>query len=177
MDNLYVLRINSNSRNTIWCDRIHKRIFRTRFKRVHIYKIVVPKLWIFIGIAHFFWFRFFICKFHRYPAGVNPAACPNYPYCDTTLGASHHAAVAAPLPGYTQRQYPAHFNPGSLWNAPHQTFQLKLNAFFFSLFSLSVEYPWDIYRMQHNQLHVQTSHTATTTQVVQSTTKRWIKSS
>ncbi|XP_063217647.1 cuticle protein 1-like [Bacillus rossius redtenbacheri] len=49
-----------------------------------------------------------------YPAGVNPASCPNYPYC----GAAGPAAVA-PLPGYTSRQYPAGVNSGSCPNYPY----------------------------------------------------------
>uniref|UniRef100_A0A182IZN4 Cuticle protein CPCFC domain-containing protein n=1 Tax=Anopheles atroparvus TaxID=41427 RepID=A0A182IZN4_ANOAO len=41
----------------------------------------------------------------RYPAGVDPQACPNYPYCDNLAPAG--VPQAAPLPGYTSRQYPA----------------------------------------------------------------------
>lgn len=58
----------------------------------------------------------------KYPAGVNPASCPNYPYCDTNTGL--HAGVAAPakaapLPGYTERQYPAGVNPQTCINFPY----------------------------------------------------------
>lgn len=59
----------------------------------------------------------------KFPAGVNPQACPNYPYCDTNTGL--HAGVAAapqkaaPLPGYTERQYPAGVNPHECPNFPY----------------------------------------------------------
>uniref|UniRef100_U5EF00 Putative cuticle protein 1 n=1 Tax=Corethrella appendiculata TaxID=1370023 RepID=U5EF00_9DIPT len=54
----------------------------------------------------------------KYPAGVNPHTCPNYPYCDTNAG--HAGAVrAAPLPGFTERQYPAGVNPHQCPNFPY----------------------------------------------------------
>ncbi|XP_026477534.1 cuticle protein 1-like [Ctenocephalides felis] len=37
------------------------------------------------------------------PAGVDPSTCPNYPYCDNTIGAAYHAP---PLPGFAHRLYP-----------------------------------------------------------------------
>jgi len=40
--------------------------------------------------------------FFRYPAGVNPASCPNYPYCGTGLSASE---AVPPLPGFSARFY------------------------------------------------------------------------
>lgn len=61
-------------------------------------------------------FKCWLFTLHRYPAGVNPAACPNYPYCDT--GASSHVPQVAPLPGYTSRQYPAGLNPSNCPNYP-----------------------------------------------------------
>lgn len=67
-----------------------------------------------------FVFRFwFVCVF-RYPAGVNPAACPNYPYCDNGHAAAYHGApAAAPLPGYHSRQYPAGLSAASCPNYPY----------------------------------------------------------
>lgn len=58
----------------------------------------------------------------KYPAGVNPQACPNYPYCDTNTGL--HAGVvaapkAAPLPGFTERQYPAGVSAQQCPNFPY----------------------------------------------------------
>lgn len=58
----------------------------------------------------------------KYPAGVNPQACPNYPYCDTNTGVPAGVAAApkaAPLPGYTERQYPAGVNPHECPNFPY----------------------------------------------------------
>ncbi|XP_055640172.1 uncharacterized protein LOC129777739 [Toxorhynchites rutilus septentrionalis] len=53
----------------------------------------------------------------KYPAGVNPQSCPNYPYCDNSAPAG--APHAAPLPGYTERQYPAGVSPHSCPNFPY----------------------------------------------------------
>ncbi|XP_031634814.1 cuticle protein 1 [Contarinia nasturtii] len=55
----------------------------------------------------------------KYPAGVNPSACPNYPYCDTGAGVYPGAYAAAPLPGYVSRQYPAGVNPAACPNYPY----------------------------------------------------------
>lgn len=56
----------------------------------------------------------------KYPAGVNPQSCPNYPYCDTNAGLTghHHAARAAPLAGFTERLYPAGVSPAQCPNYP-----------------------------------------------------------
>ncbi|XP_055838149.1 uncharacterized protein LOC129906412 [Episyrphus balteatus] len=57
----------------------------------------------------------------KYPAGVDPKSCPNYPYCDGA--ASHNAAAPAtaapPLQGYNERQYPAGVSPHSCPNFPY----------------------------------------------------------
>ncbi|XP_017468738.1 PREDICTED: cuticle protein 1-like [Rhagoletis zephyria] len=54
----------------------------------------------------------------KFPAGVNPHTCPNYPFCDVNAG--HHGAVAAPpLPGWTERQYPAGVSPHQCPNFPY----------------------------------------------------------
>ena len=54
----------------------------------------------------------------KYPAGVNPQTCPNYPFCDVNAG--HHGAVAAPpLPGWTERLYPAGVSPHECPNFPY----------------------------------------------------------
>ena len=55
----------------------------------------------------------------KYPAGVSPQSCPNYPYCDVNVGhaAGHHARVA-PLPGYTERLYPAGVSAAQCPNYP-----------------------------------------------------------
>ncbi|KAG8236257.1 hypothetical protein J437_LFUL011010 [Ladona fulva] len=61
----------------------------------------------------------------KYPAGVNPHACPNYPYCDNALTA--HAPYAAPayaayghhggVPGAAAK-YPAGVDPHLCPNYP-----------------------------------------------------------
>lgn len=44
---------------------------------------------------------FFLHILNRYPAGVNPAACPNYPYCDTGAHRQYPAGLsAASCPNY-----------------------------------------------------------------------------
>ncbi|XP_046404127.1 cuticle protein 1-like [Ischnura elegans] len=69
----------------------------------------------------------------KYPAGVDPRACPNYPYCDNTaLAVGHHGAVApyaAPLHSTYGHQsaiahgadteYPAGVSPHSCPNYPY----------------------------------------------------------
>ncbi|XP_055917454.1 activating signal cointegrator 1 complex subunit 2 homolog [Eupeodes corollae] len=58
----------------------------------------------------------------KYPAGVNPKSCPNYPYCDVPYDSP---AAAAPAPqgnqGYNDRQsqYPAGVSPHSCPNFPY----------------------------------------------------------
>lgn len=55
----------------------------------------------------------------KYPAGVSPQSCPNYPYCETNAGHSgHQAARVAPLPGYTERLYPAGVSAAQCPNYP-----------------------------------------------------------
>jgi Cuticle protein CPCFC len=55
----------------------------------------------------------------KFPAGVSPQSCPNYPYCDVNAGASgHQAARVAPLPGYTERLYPAGVSAAQCPNYP-----------------------------------------------------------
>ncbi|CAD7076815.1 unnamed protein product [Hermetia illucens] len=53
----------------------------------------------------------------KFPAGVNPHSCPNYPFCDTA--AAGHAPQVAPLPGWTERQYPAGVSPHTCPNFPY----------------------------------------------------------
>lgn len=55
----------------------------------------------------------------KFPAGVSPQSCPNYPYCDAGHSA-HHAGRAAPPPlqGFTERLYPAGVSPQSCPNYP-----------------------------------------------------------
>lgn len=54
----------------------------------------------------------------KYPAGVNPHTCPNYPFCDVNAG--HAGPVAAPpLPGFTERLYPAGVSPHECPNFPY----------------------------------------------------------
>ncbi|TMW54581.1 hypothetical protein DOY81_000375 [Sarcophaga bullata] len=53
----------------------------------------------------------------KFPAGVNPHSCPNYPFCDVNAGGS--AAPAPPLPGWTERQYPAGVSPHTCPNFPY----------------------------------------------------------
>lgn len=54
----------------------------------------------------------------KFPAGVSPESCPNYPYCEVNAGSGHHAARAAPLQGFTERLYPAGVSPQSCPNYP-----------------------------------------------------------
>jgi Cuticle protein CPCFC len=58
----------------------------------------------------------------KYPSGVNPQACPNYPYCDTPIlpggHQGHQAYRSAPLPGFTERLYPAGVSAASCPNYP-----------------------------------------------------------
>lgn len=68
------------------------------------------------NVTHFF---VYFKNFFRYPAGVNPHACPNYPYCDTGAHGSYHVPQVAPLPGYNARNYPAGVNPASCPNYPY----------------------------------------------------------
>lgn len=53
----------------------------------------------------------------KYPAGVSPHSCPNYPFCDITAG--HGAVQAPPLPGWTERLYPAGVSPHECPNFPY----------------------------------------------------------
>uniref|UniRef100_T1H666 Cuticle protein CPCFC domain-containing protein n=1 Tax=Megaselia scalaris TaxID=36166 RepID=T1H666_MEGSC len=56
----------------------------------------------------------------KYPAGVNPQACPNYPFCDTNAVHGGAAATPAPpLPGWNERQYPAGVSPQECPNFPY----------------------------------------------------------
>jgi len=57
----------------------------------------------------------------KYPAGVDPSKCPNYPYCDTPVisgHAGHGYARAAPLEGFKERLYPAGVSAASCPNYP-----------------------------------------------------------
>lgn len=57
----------------------------------------------------------------KYPAGVNPQSCPNYPYCDVNanvLGHGGHQQRAAPLQGFTERLYPAGVSAAQCPNYP-----------------------------------------------------------
>lgn len=58
----------------------------------------------------------------KYPSGVNPQSCPNYPYCDTPIlpggHSGHQAYRASPLPGFTERLYPAGVSAASCPNYP-----------------------------------------------------------
>ncbi|KAG8236249.1 hypothetical protein J437_LFUL011002 [Ladona fulva] len=66
----------------------------------------------------------------KYPAGVNPHACPNYPYCDNVALAAHsagavHAPYAAPayahygVHGPVAAAYPAGVDPHTCPNYPY----------------------------------------------------------
>ncbi|XP_011208754.2 cuticle protein 1 [Bactrocera dorsalis] len=54
----------------------------------------------------------------KFPAGVNPHTCPNYPFCDVNAG-QHGAVAAPPLPGWTERQYPAGVSAHQCPNFPY----------------------------------------------------------
>ncbi|TKX27885.1 cuticular protein CPCFC [Spodoptera litura] len=69
----------------------------------------------------------------EYPAGVHPAVCPNYPYCDADALARHtpdgmpipqwgyHPGVAPAAPGPVPAapRYPADFPPALCPNYPY----------------------------------------------------------
>ncbi|KAG5682917.1 hypothetical protein PVAND_012235 [Polypedilum vanderplanki] len=57
----------------------------------------------------------------KYPAGVDPRTCPNFPYCEKPIVPGTHSAYhhqPAPLPGFTERLYPAGVSPASCPNYP-----------------------------------------------------------
>ncbi|XP_053621120.1 cuticle protein 1-like [Plodia interpunctella] len=71
----------------------------------------------------------------EYPAGVHPAVCPNYPYCDTATLA-RHTPDGQPIPEWVYNpsilpvapvdpnraaaaRYPADFNPALCPNYPY----------------------------------------------------------
>lgn len=54
----------------------------------------------------------------KYPAGLNPAVCPNYPDCDNSIVALYNAP-AAPLPYAAAEGYPAGVNPAACPNYPY----------------------------------------------------------
>lgn len=60
-----------------------------------------------------FWILFL---FYRYPAGVNPASCPDYPYCG---GRAHASPAFHSGPSYNSAQYPAGVNPAVCPNYPY----------------------------------------------------------
>lgn len=59
----------------------------------------------------------------RYPAGLNPALCPNYPHCDNLLLALHANGLAAPAPVaptvWNGKEYPAGVSPAACPNYPY----------------------------------------------------------
>ncbi|XP_034109504.1 integrator complex subunit 3 homolog [Drosophila sulfurigaster albostrigata] len=55
----------------------------------------------------------------KYPAGINPQTCPNYPYCDVNAGHAGAPVAAPPLPGWTERLYPAGVSPHQCPNFPY----------------------------------------------------------
>ena len=60
----------------------------------------------------------------RYPAGLNPALCPNYPHCDNALLALHNnglgvAAVPVQATVWGGREYPAGVSPAACPNYPY----------------------------------------------------------
>ncbi|XP_046387213.1 cuticle protein 1-like [Ischnura elegans] len=61
----------------------------------------------------------------KYPAGLNPALCPNYPDCDNSLIALHSGNPSAVLPYaaaplyHAGREYPAGVHPAACPNYPY----------------------------------------------------------
>ena len=53
----------------------------------------------------------------QWPAGVSPAACPNYPYCGEAAAPVAYAAAAA-LPADPALRYPAGVSAASCPNYP-----------------------------------------------------------
>jgi hypothetical protein len=47
------------------------------------------------------------CSAGKYPAGVDPHLCPNYPHCDNALLGAHARAVGAVTHAYAGRAYAA----------------------------------------------------------------------
>ncbi|XP_046404064.1 uncharacterized protein LOC124169483 [Ischnura elegans] len=50
----------------------------------------------------------------KYPAGVNPHACPNYPYCDNVALAAHSAGHHVALAPYAAPAYAAYGHHGAV---------------------------------------------------------------
>ncbi|KAG8224338.1 hypothetical protein J437_LFUL004294 [Ladona fulva] len=58
----------------------------------------------------------------KYPAGLNPALCPNYPNCDNALIALHSANPSAVTPYWAApiaKEYPAGVHPAACPNYPY----------------------------------------------------------
>ncbi|XP_034255160.1 cuticle protein 1-like [Thrips palmi] len=59
----------------------------------------------------------------RYPAGLNPALCPNYPHCDNLLLALHGNGLGVPVAPqptvWGGREYPAGVSPAACPNYPY----------------------------------------------------------
>ncbi|CAH0697961.1 unnamed protein product [Spodoptera exigua] len=85
-------------------------------------------------VSNFFFFAVLVVALAReYPAGVHPAVCPNYPYCDADALARHtpdgmpipqwgyHPGVAPAAPGHVPAapRYPADFPPALCPNYPY----------------------------------------------------------
>ena len=51
----------------------------------------------------------------KYPAGLNPATCPDYPNCDNSIIALYNGPPVA----YTAPGYPAGVNPAACPNYPY----------------------------------------------------------
>ena len=62
----------------------------------------------------------------QWPAGVSPAACPNYPFCNEAAAPVAYAAAAA-LPADPALRYPAGVSAASCPNYP-DCFQGRNNA-------------------------------------------------
>nr|CAD7458588.1 unnamed protein product [Timema tahoe] len=72
-----------------------------------------------------------VAQADRYPAGLNPALCPNFPLCDNALVALYNnPAPGAPIPYsapvQTAAGYPAGVNPASCPNYPYCSNQVQV---------------------------------------------------
>lgn len=73
----------------------------------------------------------FSTQSNRYPAGIHPAVCPNYPYCDNNALAALHSQHSEHLLGVAsthQATYPAAVDPHSCPNYPYCSHEIPAEA-------------------------------------------------
>ncbi|XP_069703577.1 cuticle protein 1-like [Periplaneta americana] len=55
----------------------------------------------------------------KYPAGLNPAVCPNYPHCDNAVVALYNNLGQVAVPYTAAQNYPAGVSPAACPNYPY----------------------------------------------------------